>query len=69
MENHSHRPCLDDLACVTDGGHNLVPYLVALLLYRHNDTTDDDDTMRRYMRWVEGEEGSWAVAVDQRVCG
>ena len=34
-ENHSPRPCLDDLTRATDGEHNLVAYLVALLLYNH----------------------------------
>ena len=47
MENHSPRPCLDDLARATDGGHNLVAYLVAILLYRYNGDASDDDTMRR----------------------
>jgi len=66
MEKHSPWPCLDDLTHATDGGHNLAAYLVALLLYRHNDDAGDDDTMRRYIRWVEGEEVSRvAVAVDQ----
>ena len=36
-------------------------YLVALLLYRHNDDAGDDDTMRRYIRWVKGEEVSWVA--------
>jgi len=63
MENHSPPRCLDDLASAIDGGHNLVAYLVALLLYRHNGDADDDDTIRRYIRWVEGEEVSRVVVV------
>jgi hypothetical protein len=31
-ETHRPRPCLDDLARATDGGHNLVAYLVTILL-------------------------------------
>ena len=58
MEQHSPRPCLNDLAHIADGGHNLAAYLVALLLYRHNGDADDDDTIRWNIRWVEGEEVS-----------
>jgi hypothetical protein len=65
MEKHSRRTCLDDLICTTDGKHNLAVYLVAVLLYRHNGDASDDDTTRRYIRQVEGEEVSWAVATDQ----
>ena len=66
MEKHSPQPCLDNLTCTTDGGHNLAAYLVAILLYRHNGDAGDDDTMRRCMRRVKGEEESRAVAaVDQ----
>jgi len=59
-ETQRHRPCLDDLTRATVGGHNLVAYMIAILLYRHNGDVLDDDTMRRYMRWVEGEEESRA---------
>ena len=65
MEKHIPWPCLDDLAHATDGGHNLAAYLVALLLYRHNGAAGNDDTTRRYMRQVEGEEESWVEVVDQ----
>ena len=65
MEKHSPRQCLDDLACATDGGHNLAGYLVTLLLYRYNGNAGNDDTMRRYIRQVKGKEVSWAVAVNQ----
>ena len=61
MEKHSPRPCLDDLTRAADGGHNLAAYPVALLLYSHNGDAGDDDTMRRYMGWVSGEEESWAA--------
>jgi len=61
-ETHRSRLCLNDLARAAVGGHNLVAYLVVILLYRHNGDASDDDTVRRYMRWVEGEEESWAVA-------
>ena len=63
MEKHSPRPCLDDLARATDGRHNLATYLVALLLYRHNGDASDDDTARRYIRRVEGEDVSRAAVV------
>ena len=65
MEKHSPQPCLDDLTHAADGGHNLVTNLVALLLYRHNGGVGDDDTARWYMRWVKGEEESWASVADQ----
>jgi len=57
------RPCLNDLARTTDGGHNLEAYLVALLLYRHNGDAGDDNTVRQYIRRVEGEEVSRAAAM------
>ena len=62
-ETHRPRPCLDDLACAADGGHNLQAYLVTILLYRHKGDARDDDTVRPYMRWVEGEEELWAVVM------
>ena len=46
--------------------HNLVAYLVTILLYRHNGDAHDNDTMRQYMRQVEGEEESRAAAVGDR---
>ena len=45
-ETHMPRPCLHDLACAADGGHNLAPYLVATLLYRHSGDARDDNTVR-----------------------
>ena len=69
MENHSPLPCLDYLTRAADGGHNMAAYLVAIFLYRHNGNVGDDDTVRRYIRQVEGEEKSWAMVVDQRVGG
>ena len=69
-KNHSPRPCLDYLTRAANGGHNMVAYLVTIFLYRHNgDARDDNNTGRRYIRWVEGEEESWAVAADQQVGG
>ena len=65
-ETNRPQPCLDDLTRTADGRHNLAAYMVAILLYRHNGDARDDDTTRRYMRWVEGEEESWVAVVDQR---
>jgi hypothetical protein len=62
MENHSPRPCLDYLTRAAEGGHNVVAYLVAIFLYRHNGDADDDTTARRYIRRVEGKEESRAMA-------
>ena len=45
-ETHMSQPCLDDLACAADSGHNLAAYLVTILLYRHNGDARDDDTAR-----------------------
>ena len=61
-ETNRPRPCLDDLARVTDGRHNLIAYLVTILLYRHNGDARNDDTTRRYMRQVEGKEELQATA-------
>jgi hypothetical protein len=58
MEKHNPWPCLDDLTHITDGRHNLVAYLVALLLYRYNGDAGNDNTVRQYIRQVEGEEVS-----------
>jgi hypothetical protein len=69
MEKHSPRPCLNDLTHTANDRHNLVAYLFALLLYRHNGDADDDDIARRYIRRVEGEEVSWVMVADQRVGG
>ena len=60
-ENHNPWPCLDDLVHAADGRHNLAAYLVAIFLYRHNGDAGDNDTVRQYMRRVEGEEESWAA--------
>ena len=46
VDNHSPRPCLDDLSRAVDGGHNVVAYLVAIFLYWHNGDARDDNTMR-----------------------
>jgi hypothetical protein len=58
IENHSPRPCLDYLIRAADGGHNVVAYLVAIFLDRHNGDAGDDNTVRRYIRRVKGEEES-----------
>ena len=55
-EIHNPQPRLDDLVRTTNGRHNLVAYLVAIFLYRHNGNASDDDTTRQYRRWVKGEE-------------
>ena len=65
VKNHSPHPCLDYLNRATNGGHNVVAYLVTIFLYRHNGNAGDDNTMRQYIRWVEGEEESWAAVADQ----
>ena len=68
-ENHSPQPCLDYLTRAADGGHNMAAYLVAIFLYRHNGDAGDDNTARRYIRRVEGEEDSRAPTTDQRIGG
>jgi TPR repeat protein len=70
MENHSLRPCLNYLTRAADGGHSMAAYLVAIFLYRHNGDGSDDNTARQYIRQIEGEEESRAMAVaNQRVGG
>jgi hypothetical protein len=61
-KKHSPWLCLNDLAHTTDGGHNVASYLVILFLYWCNGDAEDDDTMRRYIRWVKGEEESRVMA-------
>ena len=58
MENHSPPPCLDYLTRAANGGHNVVAYFVAIFLYWHSGGASDDNTTRRYIRRVEGEEES-----------
>ena len=58
VKNHSPWPCLDYLTHAANGGHNVAAYLVTIFLYRHNGNAGDDNTMRQYIRWVEGEEES-----------
>ena len=65
MENHSPRPCLDYLTRAANGGYNVAAYLVAIFLYRHNGGAGDDNTMRWYIRWVEGEDELGPAAADQ----
>ena len=65
-ENPSPRPCLDYLTRTVDDGHNVAAYLVAIFLYRHNGGARNDNTVRRYIRRIEGEEESRAaMATDQ----
>ena len=45
--------------------HNVVAYLVVIYLYRHKGDAGNDNTVRQYIRHVEGEEELWAVVVDQ----
>jgi hypothetical protein len=61
-DNHSPRPCLDNLSHTAKYGHNVAAYLVAILLYRRNDDALRHDTARRYIRQVKGEEESRAAA-------
>jgi hypothetical protein len=58
VENHSPRSCLDYLTRITDGGHNMAAYQVTIFLYRNNGGVGDDNTVRQYKRWIEGEEES-----------
>jgi hypothetical protein len=44
----------NDLRRATEGGHNAVAYLYAILLYRDNDGAATDDTAKGYMWWVAG---------------
>ena len=65
-EKHSPWPCLNNFTHTADGRHNLAAYLVALFIYRHNGDAGDDDTTRRYIRRVEGEEVSWVAMAGGR---
>jgi hypothetical protein len=50
MEN---RGC-NDLRRATEGGHDVVAYLYAILLYRDNGGAATDDIVKWYMRRVAG---------------
>jgi hypothetical protein len=49
------RSCIVELACAAERGHIVVPCVAAILLFRVNTGTDDDQAVRRYMFQVEGE--------------
>jgi hypothetical protein len=44
----------NDFRRATEGGHDAVAYLYAILLYRDNGCAATDDTAKGYMRWVTG---------------
>jgi hypothetical protein len=46
-----NRGC-NDLRRAVEGGNDAVAYLYAILLYRDNGSTADDDTVKWYMRRV-----------------
>ena len=56
------RPCIVELASATEHGHNVAAYVAAIVLFRANTSTDDNQAARRYMRQVESEEEAAAGA-------
>jgi hypothetical protein len=59
-ENYSSRLSIAKLEVAAQAGHNVAAYVATMVLYRANGGTSDDDTARRYIRQVEGEEESAA---------
>jgi len=49
------RPYIVELARAIECGHNVAPCVTAILLFRVNTGTDDDQAVRRCMCQVEGE--------------
>jgi hypothetical protein len=60
-ENYSSWSSIAKLEEAAQAGHNVAAYVAAIVLYRANCSICDDDTARRYIRQVKGEEES-AVA-------
>lgn len=52
----SARACTIELERAAERGHNVAAYVAAILLYSANDGTMNDDTTRRYLSQVKGEE-------------
>uniref|UniRef100_K3YLK4 F-box domain-containing protein n=1 Tax=Setaria italica TaxID=4555 RepID=K3YLK4_SETIT len=63
-EHHDPQPSFHELSCAAMGGHNVAAYLVTLILYKNNGGTSNNDTVRWYIRWIEGEEHSMASDSD-----
>uniref|UniRef100_K3ZMU4 Uncharacterized protein n=1 Tax=Setaria italica TaxID=4555 RepID=K3ZMU4_SETIT len=51
------QPSLHELSRAMVGGHNVGAYLYALMMYRNNGGTTDDDIAKMYIRRVECEDG------------
>ena len=62
-ENYSSRSSITKLKEAAQAGHNVAAYVAAMVLYRANGDAGDDDTGRRYIRQVDGEEESVAATV------
>jgi hypothetical protein len=60
-ENYISRSTIATLEEAAQAGHNVVAYVAAMVLYMANGSVGDDDTARRYIRQVEGEEASVAA--------
>jgi hypothetical protein len=60
-KNYSSRSSITNLKEATQAGHNVAAYIAVMVLYRANGGAGDDDTVRRYIRQVEGEEESVAA--------
>jgi hypothetical protein len=49
-ENYSSHSSIAKLKEAAQTGHNVAAYVAAMVLYRANGVTSDDDTARRYIR-------------------
>jgi hypothetical protein len=56
--NYNSRSSIGKLEEADQARHNVAAYVAAMVLYRANGGTGDDDTARWYIRQVEGEEES-----------
>jgi hypothetical protein len=57
-ENYNCRSSIAKLEEATQDRHNVAAYVASRVLYKANGGAGDDDTTRRYIRQVEGEEES-----------
>jgi hypothetical protein len=61
VENYSSWSSIAKLEEAAQAGHSVAAYIAAMVLYSANGGIGDDDTARRYIRQVEGEEESAAT--------
>jgi hypothetical protein len=56
-------PWLDMLECSAVAGHDVAAFVLSLVLHRSNSGAGNDNTARRWLRKVEGDEAGSATNV------